>query len=174
MIIDEMQDALIALGARPPHRRYPLAPDGSNPALSEETWTAYRWNFPAPPTGLPDPVASPKPTWAELESSLAQVRLRRARARVASSSQMQEQGRICQAYIGDQNVAQTVQQETLYRLRAMEFGTDITAKHAERDRLHTRAVALKAWTEHEDRTLTEIEDFDPADDSHWRATPPPA
>ena len=76
----------------------------------------------------------------------------------------EETRRICVAYIGDQDVPQTVEQEILYRLRAS--ATDLATKDAERNRLHGKAAALRAWVEHADRTLAELDTFDPTADLH--------
>lgn len=142
----------------------------------EQAWNGYQWN---PPQNLrdvvgfteADPDASAKPTWAVVvaaDSVATTMEVRRERLQALLNEVLrQERQRICAAYIGNQNGSQTVTQELLFRARSQESGLDISAKHTERDRLHAKAVALKAWVEHADRTLTELESFNPTADGHW-------
>ena len=69
------------------------------------------------------------------------------------------------AYVSDQDVPQTVQNEILYRLRASS--EELAPKDLERDRLHVKAAALA--TSLDSMALDALESFDPRDDRHWRA-----
>ena len=85
----------------------------------------------------------------------------------------EEAGRICVAYLFDQSVPHTIENELLYRQRAQEGGVDITAKHAERDRLHAVAVALEAWVRSPERSAEDFRGFDPTTNEHWNPTDQP-
>ena len=134
--------------------------------FDEAAWNAYQWN-PPPNFSDRDLNAAAKPTWNDLvevrEDALKQCR----RTDNKKTIKYEETNRICAAYIGDQDIPQTVELEILYRLRAP--AAELAPKDVERDRLHGKAVALKAWIEHADRTLAELKAFDPADDAHWAA-----
>lgn len=136
----------------------------------EAAWNAYDYN-PGEFSGsfAPDEdtraTVRPKPTWAELQAAAAASRLSFLKVDAPRQIQAEEARRICAAYIGDQDVPQTIEQEILYRLRASD--TDLAPKDTERDRLRGKAVALRTWINDDMRTQSELEAFDPTADSHW-------
>ena len=181
----DLQRAFGYLEIRPPYGLLPgnhneAAGPLVNPAETEQAWNAYIWGGPDDETGPqydrdipefsdPDLSASPKPTYAGLQSGARLAIIEFHAEQALSGIHDEETRRICAAYLADQDVPQTVEQELLYRQRAAEKGTDISTKHTERDRLRDKAVALRVWVEHADRTLAELEAFDPTADLHWSA-----
>ena len=93
------------------------------------------------------------------------VACRRRRTALREAVLKEEARRICAAYIGDQDVEQTVEQEILYRLRAP--AADLVTKDAERDRLAGKARALRVWINDSTRTQAELDAFDARTDTHW-------
>ena len=147
---------------------------GSPLDLTREGWDLYGYN-PVPyvadlELGLDDrDTVRAKPTWDAVVAACPTFILKRAVDLGREVSQIEETRRICAAYIGDQPVRQTVEQEILYRQRAAETGIDISAKHAERDRRHGVANSLRARIAAA-QTIEDLDAIDPTDDSVW-ATP---
>ena len=109
----------------------------------------------------------PKPGWTALVAAGRIGVLASARSDALDRMLDEERARIARAYIDDQGLAPSVEQETLFRLRALETGAALGARHAERDRLHALAVALRAWLEDPTRTLDDLAAFDAGADAHW-------
>ena len=138
---------------------------GTNSIFTQAEWLLYRFN---PPQNIDvfteaDPDASDKPTWATLIIAGKKHILSTAFETATENIADEEAERICVAYIGDQNVDLTIQNEILYRLRAP--ATELAPKNTERDRLHARSVALVAGLA--TMTLAQLQAFDPTQDSHW-------
>ena len=83
----------------------------------------------------------------------------------------EEERRICAAYLGDQDVRQTIAQEILYRQRASAEA--LRPKDAERDRLRRKGGALRAWVAAPERTAAELRGLDATAEAHWTAAPAP-
>lgn len=151
-----------------------------NPASSEGNWNRYSWNPPSPflernqgviyshfkeYAGRVDPLASPKPTWAELTEALTEVTLAQAKSIRIQRVQLEETRRICEQYLeGERYPDQgaTVQLELLYRARAS--AEELAIRDAERNRLHIVATTLVTRL----KAATTIDDLiDPTADSLW-------
>ena len=112
-----------------------------------------------------DPAASAKPTWEAIVAAAGVAGLRAARRRAGLGVEAQESQRITNAYLAGEGGPATTTLEILYRLRASAVA--LVPKHAERNRLHARALALRAWVDEAARTSAELESFDASDDAHW-------
>ena len=108
------------------------------------------------------PGQSEKPDWPHVLTIYPVWLVNRCIKRINK----EETKRICKAYISDQDVEQTVQQEMLYRLRAS--AVNLAPKNTERGRLHTKATLLKVWVKDSTRTIVELENLDFTLDTHWR------
>ena len=143
-----------------PHGIYPGSYIGGHSGEFTETeWSAYGWNpnpqFPGDGT---DASASPKPTWAELVAADAASRLIDNRNSAIAAVSQDATRRITAAY-----GARDVDHEIRIRLR----GSHTAAQDAERVRLHERHDRLQEWIADTNRTLAELESFDPTADGHW-------
>ena len=140
--------------------------------VTEQKWNSMSWNpwtVKAITNGVAEFIEIPaqseqseKPEWAQIFIIYPIWLVNRC----ISSINKEETKRICKAYISDQDVEQTVEQEMLYRLRASTV--DLTPKNTERGRLHTKATLLKTWTKETTRTIVELEAFDSTLYTHWR------
>ena len=157
-------NALVENGLVLPHGIKPGSFPGSwdiNVFANEQNWNDYDWN---PPEFLPedyptaDPNASPKPTWAELQTaaSMAMPAFRKVDI-------IRELKRVCRKRITDAYGQDNHHDEIELRLG----GRHTEAQDTERERLRTRYSIIKAWIESTDRTLQELESLDLNDDDNW-------
>ena len=136
-------------------------PVGSTPLhFDEKGWENYVWN---PPQGYehdgPDPSADPKPSWNELVSAHSVVISAVLKIELGISLKQETQRRITEAY-GEEDF----RGEMELRLR----GGHTPIQDRKRDSLRARYKVLRAWLQSSDRTLEELDVFDPTDDSHWK------
>lgn len=168
--VQEILDAFAYLieeeGLVAPHNTIPAF--GENGLVSEAHWNAVPWNPEFPDFQAVDPDASAKPTYQALTAAIPKAKLWQRRLSLVRGVTEQEALRICTKYLGTNHILR-IQDEVLYRLRCLEGGVDISAKHTKRNHLHAKVVALTAWINHADRTLAELEAFDPTDDANWSA-----
>ena len=148
---------------------YGIVPFAARTAISEADWLLYEWNPPKPYT-IPDPAASPKPTWKILNRWAAQHLRNEAIARLRTACA----ARITQGY-GERTSAEELQ----FRLRAAEPDpspadqTRLTTGNTERDRLRTRYQTIHAWI-HTLTDLDQLTNLDFTTPDYWSAdwTPP--
>ena len=127
-------------------------------------WELYEWN---PPEYLKhidefseaDPSADLQPMWEELVGALPMARMGTHRRRGTVGIHIEGNRRITEAY-----GATDWQDEIQIRLG----GRQPAGSDAERDRLRSRHASLKTWVEHADRTIADLEAFDPTDDARWQ------
>ena len=148
-------------------------PGGSHNLNTQELWDAYGWNPPqyivsADGSGElpePDPNASLKPSWAEIEAAVPTSIFRATKSIRIQRVSIEETRRICEQYLGGQlrsDQSPTVQLEILYRLRAPN--PELTLRDSERDRLHDVATSLLAAL----NAATTLEALiDPTDEAQW-------
>ena len=149
---------LVLDGLRLPHDHFPGAYHGGHLEFAtEELWNLYPWNPPAFITLEIDALASPKPTWAEIEAQVdpGQVRFLAPLLRLDLRRECRE--RITVAY-GEN----TFDAEMELRLRS-----DTPDEDAERDRLRARYRELKDRIE--TGTLEELRALDLETDATWAA-----
>ena len=106
-----------------------------------------------------DPDASLKPSWQTLLAASQRGRIARWRTEHQRSIEAEGERRITAAY-----GARDLNHEFKRRLAGMHT----PVQDAERVRLAAKHGELEAWVEHADRTLDDLESFDPADDARWQ------
>lgn len=107
-----------------------------------------------------DSAAGPKPTWATIRRAADRGRTTELRNAHLAAIVREGERRIVEAY-----GARNLDDEFKRRLS----GRTTAAQDTERTRLVAKHDALETWLESTDRTLAELEAFDPADDAHWAA-----
>ena len=146
---------------------------GEDTFFDAESWAAYDWHLVGgkiPAIKARDPSASEKPEWSVILAAVEAGTLRDRKLYCRTEIENEEARRICGAYIGDVPVPQILQHEALYRVFAIEARLDLSAKHAERNRLHKVAEGLRARVDGAS-SVEAVESIDPADDALWA---PPA
>ena len=110
-----------------------------------------------------------KPTWAVLQTTCEGILKEQKRSAFLDALTKEEEKQICTAYLSDQSVVMSLEQEILYRLRASS--SELRPKDLERNRLHRIAEGLKQWAEDASRTTDELDLIDPTVPVYWRAPP---
>ena len=176
----DINQAIGILGLVLPYDQQPgNYPGGNVLEWTQASWDAYQWNPPqylqtgthivdgreieiptdegAPYAAL-DPAASPKPTWAELQTAVNRVMLDNRRYDQLAALKSECRTRITAAY----------GENTFYdEIETRLGGRHLTEQDAERVRLQARYAIIKAWIESTDRTLAELDALDLTDDTNW-------
>ena len=112
-----------------------------------------------PEYAVSDPDASLKPGWRTILEASQRGRIARWRTEHQRSIEAEGERRITAAY-----GARDLDHEIKRRLAGMHT----PVQDAERVRLAAKHGELETWVEHVDRTLADLEAFDPADDALWQ------
>ena len=151
-----------------PHEFHPthMPPRASIESMDEAGWLAFAWNPPAVlfaylPDRFPsndyshlefaDPLASPKPTWAELVAALDFAAIRAMRGYLPHRLRA-----VCQRMITAVYLEPTLADETCLRLRVGAM----LDQDAERDRLRAKYLVYKAFIATAGRAELEALDFE--------------
>ena len=164
---------LVAEGLKLPYGFIPGSRPGGIVTAIQTSWArwkrSYGFNPPdflkdLPEYASPDPDASPKPRWQTILEAVPRGKMVATRRESKERLRSEGQRRITAAY-----GARGWHEEIEMRMGGRQpQGSDV-----ERDRLRGRHAALKAWVEQADRTLAELEAFDPSADVHWEAPSDP-